>query len=240
MNRLTKTGILLLMLVVPVFLFLYLRFFGENHYTLPRFFPLVDSATGTVRMGANSNRQWYELERDTVFHRIPAFQLLSQDSTPVSEAQTRDRIRVVNFFSTNGDAGTARRMAQLARLQEVFYDQPAVLLLSHTLDPRRDTPGVLPKYAADYDPQAGKWLFLTGDSAQLASLRTNGYRLTDPAAVSTKTLDAGETIRPNDKLVLVDKSGVIRGYYDGTDKKDVDRLILEIRVLLRIDQKKKS
>lgn len=239
MNRLTKTGILLLMLVVPVFLFLYLRFFGENHYALPRFHPLLDSATGTVRVKVKANRQWYEPEQDTLFHQVPAFRLLDQDSTPVSEVKTRGKICVVAFFSTQDNARTRQRLAQLSRVQEVFYDNPDILLLAHTLKPAFDTPVVLRAYAAGFDPQPGKWLFLTGDPVELSRLREEGYRVGYPAARSTKTMKSGETILPHEKLVLVDKSGVIRGYYDGADKKDIDRLLLEIRVLLNIYQKEK-
>lgn len=228
------------MLVVPVFLFLYLRFFGENHYALPRFYPLIDSASGTVQQVRKENRQWYEPEKDTVFQQIPPFQLLSQDSTMFSETQTRGRICVVGFFATQSDAPTRQRLAQLSRVQEVFYERPEILVLAHTVEPEHDTPAVLREYAAGFDPQPGKWFFLTGDSAQVARLRMDAYKITHPAAKSTKTLQPGETIPPHEKLVLVDKAGVIRGYYDGGDKKDVDRLLLEIRVLLNIYQKEKS
>jgi protein SCO1/2 len=46
-----------------------------------------------------------------------------------------------------------------------------------------------------------------------------------------------ETFIHSEKLVLVDKQGIVRGFYDGTDKEDVDRLVLEMRVLLDIYSK---
>ncbi len=109
-------------------------------------------------------------------------------------------------------------------------------MLSHTVDPEHDRPEQLKAYARKYDAIPGKWYFLTGSKSQIYNLAMHGYYL--------PTVDAGlkegnpnETFIHSEKLVLVDKEGIVRGFYDGTNKEDVDRLVLEIRVLLDIYRK---
>jgi protein SCO1/2 len=242
MNRFTKTGLLLFMLVAPVFLFLYLRFFGQNHYDLPRYHPVTDRQTGAVQRVPRANRAWYEPEVDTVFHQVPAFRLLDADNRWVTNAVTTGRIQVVSFVPERCGENCRRVLAQINRVLEVFYDNPAVLALTFTAD--ANASARLRAWVDEYEARPDRWLFLRGTAAQVDSLLEKGYRFDAPYPTERqrngKRLPASETFARNEKLLLVDKAGVIRGYYDGTDKKDVDRLILEIRVLNSTYQQKKN
>lgn len=235
-----KAGMLTLILGIPVLAFLWIRFAGENHYTLRRYFPLRDSTgTGYQLVHNGPGRRWWEPETDTLFHTIPDFQLLTQDSLPANASLTRGKIYVAAFFFSRCLTACPRLSAQLARLQDIFGHEPYVLLVSHTIDPAHDTPAVLRAYAQRLEARPGRWVFLTGDKRQLYTLAMQGYKL----AVQDDT-PAGQPVSPSlshdSKLVLVDKQGVIRGYYDSQDKADVDRLILEIRILLDIDRKREQ
>lgn len=70
-----------------------------------------------------------------------------------------------------------------------------------------------------------------GDSATLVDT----YKLSNLKNAKTK-----QTIPYNEQFVLIDKQGYIRGFYDGKDEKEVERLITEINVLLDIYQKKEN
>ncbi|MBC7893531.1 MAG: SCO family protein [Sphingobacteriaceae bacterium] len=238
MVKLLKAGILTAVLVVPALIFLYLRAFGENQYTLRRYYPLTDS-TEQVLLKANPAARFFEPKEDTVFHVIPPFQLVNQDGKETTETALRGKIHVADFFFSRCESICPKLSAQLSRVQEVFSVNPAIQLVSYTVDPDHDTPDVLRRYASEYDARPGKWLFLTGNKTQLYHLAQKGY-FVPVLAEGDGNEKPNETFTHSEKLVLVDKAGIIRGYYDGTDKKEVDRLILEIRVLLEIYEKQKS
>lgn len=233
-----KAGMLTLILVIPALLFLWIRFAGENHYTLRRYYPLRnETGQGYRIVRKGPERPWWEPQTDTLFHTIPDFHLLTQDSLPANASLTKGKIYVAAFFFTRCPTVCPRLSAQLARVQDIFEQQPDVLLVSHTIDPHHDTPAVLRAYAQRMNARPGRWVFLTGDKQQLYDLAMKGYKL----AVQDDTPEnqpVSPALSHDSKLVLVDKEGIIRGYYDSQDKEEVDRLILEIRVLLDIYKKR--
>ncbi|MFT4033639.1 MAG: SCO family protein [Siphonobacter sp.] len=236
MWNLKKAGILTFMLVIPVLFFLWIRFGGENHYTLPRYFPMKDSTSGAVLIKRKGpTRQWWEPEQDTVFHTIPAFKLLTQDSVWINRTLMKGKIVVADFFFSRCPTICPKMSAQMSRVQDIFRGNQKIKFLSYSIDPIHDTPSVLKAYAKRYDAEPNQWFFLTGDKQQIYKLAINGYKL--PVQDDGKNNTENETFTHDSKLVLVDKEGVIRGYYDGEDKAEIDRLILEIRVLLDIYKK---
>ena len=101
-----------------------------------------------------------------------------------------------------------------------------VQLVSFSVDPEHDTPAVLRDYASRLNAQAGRWHFLTGDKGVIYRLSTDGFKLA--AAENGATGPIHST-----RLVLVDRDGVIRGYYDATDADAVTRLLADTNHLLR-------
>ncbi|MCY7353312.1 MAG: SCO family protein [Cytophagaceae bacterium] len=239
MKNLAKAGILITVLVVPAFIFLFLRTFGENRFALRRYYPLTDSTTERVLMRPTPNARFFEAKEDTIFHTIPSFSLTDEQSKTVTEKAIRGKIHVADFFFTRCETVCPKLSSQLSRVQEIFIDNPDVRLVSYTVDPDHDTPDVLRRYAKEYDAEPGKWYFLTGQKQEIYDLAQKGYFVAVQAKGDGQD-NPSETFTHSEKLVLVDKEGTIRGYYDGTDKVDVDRLILEIRVLLDIYSKHKS
>ena len=89
-NKIIKTGILIALLVIPVFVFLFLNFFGDNKYDIPYYFPKLNEA-GHVVVNA---------EKDTVFLQRPDFMLKDQEGEMLSSSDLDGRPFVVNFFFT--------------------------------------------------------------------------------------------------------------------------------------------
>lgn len=205
-----------LILLVPVLAFLFLKSFGTNRYALPNFLP--DHVDSTQIEG-----KW---QRDTVFHQIGDFRFQSQAGREVAQAELADKgMYVASFFSTTCPDICPRVNSQLMRVQEKYRREGRVRLASFTTDSHQDSVAILARYAEQYGAIAGKWFFLTGNAASLNKVATEEFQLPRP-------LRAGSTMTPSSKLFLVDKDRRVRGIYDGTKEKEVNRLITEIEVLL--------
>jgi protein SCO1 len=229
MRTYIKAGLLLLVLVIPALAFLFLRNFGENHFSLPRYIPRIDSATGNILMETAiiDGRE----VTDTAFHTIPDFRLTDQYNNPVSSAVIKNKIHVADFFFARCLGICPKMSSQLQRVQEAFLDNPEVLIMSYTVDPENDTVAALQNYAGQYGAIKGKWYLLTGDKEEIYRLAKKGYYVTAKED-NVQSTNLEERFVHTDKFVLVDKQGHIRGFYNGTDPKEIDKLILEIKVLL--------
>jgi protein SCO1/2 len=211
MNKIFKTGILVLVLVLPVFFYMFLRTYGNNNYKLNVITPeSYDAATGEV----------YKIER------VPDFKLQTQDGSYLTRQDLDGKIYVANFIFTRCKGICPKMTTQMSRVQEYVKDMEDVRLVSHTVDPEHDSSAVLNDYASMYGAIPGKWYFLTGTKEELYKLAYRGYSL--PAMKD----DGGpEEFLHSEKFILIDSQGRMRGIYDGTDPEDVDRLLLEINIL---------
>jgi protein SCO1/2 len=229
MPKYIKAGLLITLLVIPALAFLFLKNFGKNHYSLPRYIPQIDSATGTIQMETRLVNG--EELTDTVFHKIPNFRLTDQNNNEVTLAVTKGKIHVADFFFARCPGICPKMSSQMQRVQEAFKNYPDVVILSYSVDPEHDTVEALSNYAEQYEAIPGKWYFLTGDKEEIYRIAKKGYYVT---AKEDKTGSGSleDMFVHTDKFVLVDKNNVIRGFYNGTDPEEVDKLILEIQVLL--------
>ena len=213
-----QTLLLGLLLLVPVLAFLFLFRFGTNRYALPTFLPdRVDS----TQVGG-------EWRRDTVFHQVAPFQLPASTGRAVSSRELGQGMYIAQFY--DADEASSRVARALLRVQEKFRHEPRVRLVTFVLNPDRDQPGLPTRLAEQYGTIAGKWFFLTGPVDTLTRLTQREFRLTAdpkrlPGAVYTANIPAG-------RLLLVDNQRRVRGIYDGTDGREIDRLLTEITVQL--------
>jgi protein SCO1/2 len=229
MRTYIKAGLLLLVLVIPALAFLFLKNYGQNHYSLPRYIPRIDSTTGNILM---ETRVVNGKEiTDTVFHKIPNFHLTDQHNNTVTSRVIQDKIHVADFFFARCPGICPRMSSQMQRVQEVFLHNPDVLIMSYSVDPKNDTVEALASYAEQYGAIQGKWYLLTGEKEDIFRLAKKGYYVT---AKEDNILSPNLEDRfvHTDKFVLVDRQGHIRGFYNGTDPEEVDKLILEIKILL--------
>jgi protein SCO1 len=167
---------------------------------------------------------------DTVFHRVPDFRYLNQDSVWVDQTKVSGRVYVADFFFTTCPSICPKMTSQLKRLQVLTQDISELHFLSFSIDPEKDQPETLRHYIEEYGVSKANWDFLTGDENQTHELGVKGFLV---HAESDEDAPGGFAHSPS--LVLVDRSGMIRGIYDGTSTEDVDRLNKNIRELLRIE-----
>lgn len=236
-----KTGILTTTLVIPVSIFLLLFVFGENHYSLPYFYTKVVIERNIEGELYPDTVYWdekkEEIEKeslkvlDTLFHQIPTFSFINQEGRTITNKDLEGTIYVADFFFTRcGNPDFCPRMSsELKRIQEKFKGNSEVKILSHTVDPDYDNVEVLNEYALRYNANPDKWYFLTGDKKNIYDIAYKGYRIN---AVRDTSIVVTPEFTHASEFVLIDKQGRIRGVYTGIDKEEVDRLMLEIEILL--------
>jgi protein SCO1 len=216
MSKSLKIGILLATIVLPIFIFLYLKLFGENHFTLKTFVPI--EVVENPKTGKS----------DTVFHQIPDFSLINQYGETITQETVKDKIWVVDFFFTSCPSICPIMTNELSRVQNYFKGNDNIVILSHTVNPEEDSVSVLADYAQQYGAIKNKWHLLTGNKSSLYELGEKGYFM--PVAKGESGDD--DDFIHSEKFILIDKNKNIRGFYNGTDAKEVDRLITEINILL--------
>ncbi|TAF67091.1 MAG: SCO family protein [Cytophagales bacterium] len=196
---------------MPIFVYGFLHFFGKNEYKLPIYYP----------QGVK--------EGDTIYHQIPSFELKDQYNRSFNGKQLAGKIVIADFFFTScGNPNFCPKMSEgLRRIQNTFEKNTDITLLSFTVDPQRDTPEVLLNYAQRYQAQKDKWFFLTGNKKDIYHLAEKGFYIVAGEEKDTVTPD----FIHSSKLILVDKKGRIRGYYDGTQPEEIERLLVEIKIL---------
>jgi len=167
---------------------------------------------------------------DTVYHQIPDFAFVDQDSQQVTQETVAGKIYVADFFFTSCPTICPKMKSQMLRVYEQFRDNPQVLLLSHSIDPEHDTVAVLREYADRLGVQAAKWHFVTGDKDSIYDVAMQ-YLV---PAQEDEGVAGGFT--HGGHFVLVDEQRRIRGIYDGTQEEAVNKLIKDIPVLLKDKQ----
>lgn len=170
-------------------------------------------------------------EGDTLYHTLPAFEFVNHYGNKIGSNDVKDKIIVADFFFTTCQTICPKMSTNMSGVQEKVQEMKDVVLLSFTVDPETDTVETLRDYAQKMGAKEGRWHFLTGDKKQLYDLARNGFFITAMEG------DGGpDDFIHSEKLVLLDKKGRIRGYYDGTDNKEIKRLTDEIRVLKAEEQ----
>jgi protein SCO1 len=169
-----------------------------------------------------------QITYDTIYHTIPDFRFMNQDSLWITPETFRDKIYVADFFFTTCPTICPVMKTQMLRVYEKFKDNDQVLLLSHSIDPVHDSVPVLKEFAERLGIDANKWHFVTGDKDEIYDIGEKSYLVT-----AQEDADEPGGYVHSGAFILVDKEKRVRGYYDGTLENDVDRLIRDIPRLLK-------
>lgn len=165
-------------------------------------------------------------------HRIGDFSFQNQDNRTITLNDVKGKIFVAEYFFTTCGTICPKMNVQMQRVQEAYKNEKQVKILSFTVDPETDTVEQMQVYAQNHGAISGKWHFLTGEKSKLYDLARKSFFVLKPA--EAKNLgDAGSDFIHTNNFVLVDKELRIRGYYDGTSAKEVDKLISDIQILLK-------
>lgn len=163
----------------------------------------------------------------TIYHTVPAFAYRDQDSTLITNETLKGKIYIADFFYSYCPTICPIVKKESMRVHEKFKDNPDIVFVSITLDPKHDNVAYLKDYAATLSADSKKWHFLTGDKTQTYELAQKGLLVT---ALEDKSEPGG--IVHSGALVLVDRQGRIRGFYDGTKSDDVTELMYDLPTLI--------
>lgn len=164
---------------------------------------------------------------DTIYHVVPEFELMNQDSVIITNEIVKGKIHVANFFFTSCPSICPAMIEQMKRLQEMTNDIEELVIMSHTIDPERDSIPKLRQYIADRSIDTHNWHFLYGEREYIHWLGKEGYMVN---AMEDEQAEGG--FLHSEHFVLVDRAGHIRGLYTGTDTEEVDKLNEDIRKLI--------
>jgi protein SCO1/2 len=159
-------------------------------------------------------------------HTIEDFELVNQDGNRKSFHEWKGQIIVANFFFSHCPVVCPKMTANLQKINSQFRQEKAFHIISISIDPERDSAAQLKKYATRFSINTGKWDLLTGDKKEIYRLARNSFMV-----IATDGDGGPNDFIHSDKLVLIDKIGRIRGFYDGTDESAINNLSHDIKKL---------
>lgn len=201
-------------------------YYTETYFLFAALTLLVSCSSGDDRLPILGERT--VKGTDTIYHTIAPFHFVDQDSAAITNETFRDKIYVADFFFTSCRTICPIMKTQMLRVYEATKEMPDVLLLSHTIDPEYDTVALLHDFAGRLGVESKRWHFVTGVKDSIYKIAQTSYFAT---AMEDRTEPDG--FIHSGAFLLIDKSGRIRGKYDGTKEPDVNRLIGDIKRLRR-------
>ena len=180
------------------------------------------------------NSELYDstLYRNCIGHKIRDFNLVDQLNQKVDLGLLKNKVVIADFFFVSCPSICPIMTNNLNQVHAQFKNNKDLLILSHTVWPEMDSVNVLYDYAKSYDVNHQTWRFLTGEKKVLYWLARKNYLvapdINDPNFNHGSSADFIHT----ENIVLVDKKQRIRGFYDGTNQKDIELLMEDVQSLL--------
>lgn len=168
------------------------------------------------------------LKHVTKDHKVGDFELLNQNGETITQKAFEDKIYVADFFFTRCQTICPVMAVNMHELQAFYQDDEEVKFLSHSVTPEMDSVPVLRAYANDKGAIDGKWEITTGKKTHIYDLARKSY-----FAVLDEGDGGDQDFIHTEQFVLIDKDKQIRGYYDGTEKEEMQRIINDIAILKR-------
>ncbi|MEI8278946.1 MAG: SCO family protein [Bacteroidota bacterium] len=163
-------------------------------------------------------------------HKVAEFSFTNQEGKTITRNDVKGKLCVVEYFFTTCKGICPKMNEHMRSVYEAYRGNKDVLILSHTVDPTKDSVATMKAYSLKFDADPQQWMFLTGDKKQLYDMARYSYLVT--ATDDTATVDIKSDFIHTNRFVLVDRGGRIRGAYDGTNTAEVNTLISDIKSLL--------
>ena len=168
----------------------------------------------------------FSMKHITKDHTIADFELTNQNGEKITNKNYKDKIYVADFFFTRCQTICINMAYNMGELQNLYKKDTEIMFLSHSVTPEIDSVTVLKEYADRKGVIDGKWNITTGAKTHIYELARKSYF----AVLDEGTGDENDFIH-TEQFVLVDKEKRIRGYYDGTEKEDMEKLKKDIVLL---------
>lgn len=160
------------------------------------------------------------------YHTIADFSFVNQNGDTITQKNYQGKIYVADFFFTTCGSICPKMTTNLEEVQKAILNNPKVMLLSHTVFPETDSIPVLKAYAIKHGVVDSKWNLVTGDKKEIYTMARKSY-----LAVKLGRPDQLYDMVHTENFVLVDQKRRVRGFYDGTNKEEIKRLLEDINFL---------
>ncbi len=175
---------------------------------------------------------------DTVWHKVKDVKLINQFGKEVSlnDDDFKGKIIIADFFFTSCPSICPTLTRSMKRIQDDFNKTDTILrFVSFTVDPKRDSAVKLKAYGDKYGINHDTWWMLTGEKEKIYDLALHEFKanIAQEEGVDTNFIHT-------DKLFLLDKDRVVRGWYSGLDSTHLDRLMNDVVLLMMERDKKKK
>lgn len=215
-SLLKKAAILSLILLLPSLFLLFFSSASHNMMNIPYYGPrqaVVKIVDGKEIV-------------DTVYFKIPPFQMTDQNGDTLTNVFVDGNIYVADFFFATCPGICKQMSSHLYIVQEAFRDRDDFKILSFTVNPDQDTTEALKTYADIHHANDSVWRFLRAEKDSIYALAFKGYFV---SAMKDSLAPGGFLHSSN--LILVDREGHIRGYFDGTSTTEVGKLKDAVKLL---------
>jgi len=164
-----------------------------------------------------------------VIKAAPDFKLDNIDGKQVSLADLSGKAKLVYFYYSSCPDVCSPTTYTISKIQDTlvkkggFGDKTAIV--SITFDPTKDTPERLKEFSGRFNADPKGWYFLRGEEAATAELAQK-------FGVMVIKDKGGETFTHSNLILLVDKKGDLRTYYNGSDPDlDVEKIAKDMITL---------
>lgn len=160
------------------------------------------------------------------YHKIADFSLINQNGDTITQEAYKDKIYVADFFFTTCQTICPIMTDNMVDIQKEIKNDDEVMLLSHSVTPKIDSVAQLKRYAIKKGVIDSKWNLVTGDKGEIYRLARKSY-----LAVKDDGMPDDYGMVHTENFMLIDKKRQIRGYYDGTKKDEIKRLLQDLKTL---------
>jgi protein SCO1/2 len=213
--------------VLPVLSYLVVSYYSKDAVTMPRRY-FFDTVVTALRNGKMVN--------DTVWHKVKPFALTNQLGKNVSLNDWGNKIIIADFFFTSCPSICPTLTRNMKKLQDAFAKTDTIVrFVSFTVDPQRDSATRLKAYADKYNVNHDTWWFLTGERQEVYDIALNEFKasVAQEEGVDTNFIHT-------DKFFVLDKDRVVRGWYNGLDSANLDKLMRDVVFLMMEKDRKKN
>lgn len=217
---------LLVVAVLPVISYLLVEDLSKDAVQMPRRY-FYDTVVVKREKGRDVN--------DTVWHKVRPFKLKNQFGKEVGLDDLNGKIVIADFFFTSCPSICPKLTRNMKRLQDAFKKTDTIVrFVSFTVDPERDSVPKIKAYGDRFSIDHDTWWMLTGDRKEIYDIALNEFKA---SIASEGNIDTG--FIHTEKFFLLDRDKVVRGWYNGLDSVNLDKLIKDV-VLLNMERDKKK
>ncbi len=186
---------------------------------------------------------------------VDTFSFTDQNGKTLSDKDVEGKVYVTEYFFTTCRGICPKMNTNMRRVWEAYKDEPDFMIISHTCMPEVDSVPLLKGYerrmltgkleknddgSYKLDPTADlgvpvppnhNWFFVTGGKAKLYNMARHSYIIDNNKSDTLANIN--DQFIHTQLFALVDKQTRVRGIYDGLKEEEVQKLMKDIRGLLK-------